>query len=102
MKLIYSEINDNVLIGYYPEDMYSKDLCNNIIKSGGICIDEELWQYCVSLGSVKFMENVEARTYTIEDKEKFLQYKLPINSDPKPPILEERITALENLLMEVL
>lgn len=48
------------------------ELCNSIVMNKGIKIDEELWQYLLSLGQVKFIGNIENRQYTILDKDLFM------------------------------
>lgn len=58
--------------GFYTEEIHGIELCNSILMNKGIKIDEELWQYLLSLGQVKFIGNIENRQYTILDKDLFM------------------------------
>jgi len=89
--------------GFYAEDIHGIETCNTIIKNGGVKIDEELWQYILILGECKFTGAVEEREYTILDKELFeIVVQPPTDDTPQQPSLEERLAALEALMMGVI
>lgn len=95
-----SDKNNN---GFYIEDIHGLETCNTIIKNGGVKIDEELWQYILTLGKCKFTGVVEEREYTILDKELFEKVVQPIDTTLQPPTFSEQLVALgEELTLEKL
>ncbi len=88
--------------GFYVEDIHGLDTCNSIIEKGGLKINEELWEYLLTLGKCKFVGIVEEREYTISDKDLFERVIQPIDTTPQSPSLEERLAALETLMMGVI
>lgn len=79
-ELFYAKIENNILIRYYQQGLDSEEECNEVIKLGGICLDFELFQYCLELGQVEFNEKVESGIYTISDKDLFKQSALEVES----------------------
>ena len=99
--MVCANIKDKVITGFYIEEFHGVDKCQSVLDNGGIKCDEELWKYILSLGAVTFKEIAEEREYTISDK--YLFEKI-VQSDttPQQPSMEERIAALELLMMGVI
>lgn len=96
-KLFYAKLENNILIRYYQPGLDSEEECNEVIKLGGICLDFELFQYCLELGQVEFNYKVENRTYNLSDKYLFKQSVLEVESLPiSKTELEIKVEALEN------
>jgi len=95
-------LEDNKITGFCSEDNAGVERCNEILASGGFKIDKELWQYLLALGDCKFTGTVEEREYTILDKDLFERIVQLIDDTPKQPTLEERLAALEALMMGVI
>lgn len=100
--MYYANIKNNKINDFYVEDVHGLEACNSIIKNGGIKIDEELWQHLLTLGECKFVGMAEEREYTIIDKDLFERVIQPVDTTPKQPSLEERLEALELLMMGVI
>lgn len=101
--MYYVDLNNKKIIGFYIEELHGKEKCEEIISSDGLKIDEELWQYILTLGECKFTGTVEEREYTILDKDLFERVIQPVDTTPQPPTLEERVTTLgEELTLEKL
>ena len=94
-----TEKEDN---GFYTEEIHGLEKCETIIANSGLKIDEELWQHLLSLGKCKFTGTVEAREYTILDKDLFETVVQSIDVTPQQPSTEERLAALEALMMGVI
>lgn len=100
--MIYANVKDKVITGFYIEEFHGVDKCQSVLENGGIEVDEELWGYILSLGVVTFKEIAEERKYTILDKNLFEGVVQPIDITPQQPNLEDRMIALENLMMGVI
>lgn len=102
--IYYMDLNeDKVGQGFYTEDIHGAEQCKDIIDNGGIKINEELWQYLLSLGVVEFTGTVEQREYTILDKDLFKGVVQPVDATPQPPTFSEQLTVLgEELTQEKL
>ena len=90
--MIYANIKDKVIIGFYTEDIHGIEKCASIIGNGGLKVDEELWQYILTLGECKFVGTVEQREYTILDKNLFERVIRPIDTTPQPLTFSEQLT----------
>lgn len=64
----YTRIENGIVVAYRTIAEHGEELCNELIENGGIVVDEELRQHCLSLGIVSFIGKVENRIYRIEDK----------------------------------
>lgn len=100
--MFYVDLDNKKVIGFYIEDIHGVETCNSILKNGGFRIDEELWQHLLTLGECKFLGTVEQREYTILDKDLFERVVQPVDTTPQQPSMEERIAALELLMMGVI
>lgn len=89
----YAKLENDIIIEY-PENKDNENC---------LTLDDELYQYCLSLGQVKFIGSLEDRIYTISDKELFVQCGVVIEDlGVQSPSTEDRIKALETALLEVL
>ena len=114
MKNIYiAKINNetNITEGFYIEGIHGKDVCDQIIKDGGIAITEELWQELLSMGQaqvdleklssvpVKLDEHNEISCFDIDCKECFTEVKPePVEQEYVPTkvdLLEEKVNSLD-------
>ena len=114
MKNIYiAKINNetNIIEGFYIESIHGKDVCDQIIKDGGIAITEELWQELLSMGQaqvdleklssvpVKLDEHNEISCFDIDCKECFTEVKPePVEQEYVPTkvdLLEEKVNSLD-------
>ncbi|WP_346930294.1 XkdW family protein [Clostridium sp.] len=102
--MVYINLGEDKKInGFYVEDVHGLEKCETIIANGGLKIDEELWQYILTLGECKFTGTVEAREYTIVDKDLFEIVVQPVDTTPQPPTFNEQLAALgEELTQEKL
>lgn len=101
-EIFYLSLDNNNMNGFYNTNFHDEEFCKSILDSGGIIIDEELHSYLVSLCDFKFIGLREERLYTIKDKDLFIATPPRIDTTPQQPTLEERITAMEELIMGVL
>ncbi|WP_346847984.1 MULTISPECIES: hypothetical protein [unclassified Clostridium] len=88
--------------GFYTEDIHGIEKCETILAQGGLLVDEELWQHLLVVEECKFIGTVEQREYTILDKDLFEKIIQPVDTKPQQPLLEERLAALETLMMGVI
>lgn len=100
--MFYVKIDNKKVLGFYITGLHGLELCNQIYADGGIKIDDELHRYIISVGEVEFNGVKEDRIYSIEDKALFEQVVQPVDTTPQPPTLEERLMALESLMMGVI
>lgn len=100
--MVFTNIQNNKVKGFYTVDIHGEQVCNSVYAMGGLKIDEELHQYLLTLGECKFIGTVEEREYTILDKDLFETVIQPIDNTPQEPSLEERLAALEALMMGVI
>ena len=117
----YCEIENGFIKGtFFNEEYHGIDKCNEIMANGGLCIDEELHQYCTSLtgkravNEERLIEHMETATMHMNDgnftyipsydefvfgidvKDCFISVVDPFIPKPQPP------TELELLKEEVL
>ncbi len=100
--MYFTELKNNVIEGFYLEEINGIQKCNSVLESGGIEIDEELHQHLLSLGQCKFTGVKEGKMYTLSDKDLFEKVVQPVDDIPQQPSLEERLAALEALMMGVI
>lgn len=103
-KNYFGKIEDksNKIIAFHVEDLDGEFFCKEIINLGGIEVSEELHNYMVSQGQVKFIGTLEKRVYTLEDKHLFETVVQPPINNQLTPSNEDRLSALETALMGVL
>lgn len=114
MKNIYiAKINKetSIIEGFYTEEIHGKEVCDQIIKDGGIAISEELWQELLSMGQaqvdleklslvpVKLDEHGEISCFDIDCKECFTKViPEPVEQEYVPTkvdLLEEKVNSLD-------
>lgn len=114
MKNIYiAKINNetNIIEGFYIESIHGKEVCDQIIRDGGITLSEELWQELLSMGQaqvdleklssvpVKLDEHGEISCFDIDCKECFIEVKPePVEQEYVPTkvdLLEEKVNSLD-------
>lgn len=83
--MYYAKIIDRIIEGFYIEEFHGEELCQSIVESGGIEVDEELHQYIISLGKAEFLGIKEEKIYTIIDKDLFKEVIQPEDTTPHPP-----------------
>lgn len=94
---------DKKTMTYLTEDMLS--MLEELYPLGGykvIEISTGLHNYLVGLGQCKLIADVEDREYTILDKDLFERAEQPVDTTPQQPSMEERLAALETLMMGVI
>ena len=95
--IYYTKLDGNKISGFYIESFHGKELCESL---NHIKIDEELHSYIIDFGLVAFNGLKEDKLYTIEDKDSFCK------EEPEPvvlsPTVEDRLAALEQLMLEAL
>lgn len=87
---------------FYTEDIHGKEKCETIIANGGIKINEDLHQYLLTLGSCRFIDKVEDREYTIEDKNLFEEVQIKSVDDGLPTMPDTIKSLGEQLTKEKL
>lgn len=100
--MYYTSIKNNIIEGFYIEDIHGVNQCDKVLSEGGIIIDEELHHHLISLGRVEFKGSVESKIYRIEDKLLFEKVIPKVDVTQKPLSIEERISALEEIMMGVI
>lgn len=101
-KQFYAVLEEGKIVSFLTDEIHSVEVINKTKENGCIIINEELWQYLLSLGQAEFNGEIEERTYTIEDKELFSRVVIPpVDLGITPPTTEERLVAMESLLKEM-
>ena len=100
--MYYAELINNKIVGFYLKEIHGIDKCNLILSNAGIKLDEELHQYLLNLGQSKFIGVKENKIYTLLDKALFEKVIPPVDNTPQAPNADERISALELALLEML
>lgn len=100
--MFYACIKNKTIEGFYHQDIHGEQVCNTVYVMGGIKVDEELHQQLLSLGEVEFIGVKEEKLYTIADKSLFKKVDAVVDTSPQPPSSEQRISALEELMMGVI
>lgn len=99
--MYYVKIENTEGKGFYIEEIHGRDVCIFIYNAGGLKIDDELHDYLLTLNTFKFIGVKEDREYTINDKELFKAITTTVE-DSHDLTMEERMAALEQLIMGVL
>lgn len=95
----HAELNSqNQILGYYMEEIHGTERCQSLPNS--IMIDEDLHEYLLSLGFAELIAPPEGGMYTMENKNVF--QKVVPKEILMPPSVDERVAALEQLMLEVL
>ena len=99
----YALMENNIIVTFYNKDFHGEEEIKRVIKKPHLLVNEELWQYLLSLGQAEFIGEIEDRTYTIEDGEMFSKVVIPpIDLGVQPPTDASRIQAIEDMLKELI
>lgn len=96
--MVYVRILNNIVTGFYFEDIHGVAECERVIESGGIKIPIDIWAQIYTWYKIKFIgEKLSDKMYTLND---FEEIRMPIIATEKTEIekIQDKILTHDELI----